>query len=115
MAITVDEVRQLALSLPETEEKEHWGKPSFRVRGKVYAVIQEDYRSVVVKTTQDERLAKMTMEPDIYSLPDSFQNLNYMKVRIDRMPQDAFRAVLLRAWQLVVPKRVAASYDGEFD
>lgn len=113
MSITIDEVRMLALSLPETNEEKHWGKPSFRVRGKIYAVIQEDGVTVVVKTTEDERLANTTMAPDIYSLPDSFQNLNYMKVRMDRIPRDEFRSVLIQAWRLVAPKRVVATFDGK--
>lgn len=36
--VTADEVRSLALSLPGAEEHEHWGKPSFRVRNKIFAV-----------------------------------------------------------------------------
>jgi hypothetical protein len=97
VGITIDEVRNLALSLPETKEENHWGKPSFRVRGKIYAVIQEDQTSLVAKTTKDQRLANTTMAPDIYSVPDRFQNLNYMKVRIDRIPINEFRSVLIHA------------------
>ncbi|KRF20055.1 hypothetical protein ASG93_31665 [Paenibacillus sp. Soil787] len=40
--VTADEIRSIALSLPETEEHDHWEKPSFRVRSKIYAVIQPD-------------------------------------------------------------------------
>jgi hypothetical protein len=33
--ISVEEVRTFALSLPGSEEIEHWGKPSFRIRNKI--------------------------------------------------------------------------------
>ena len=32
--MTPAEVRKLALSLPEATEQDHWGNPSFRVKGK---------------------------------------------------------------------------------
>lgn len=111
MGITIDEVRSFALSLPETKEVDHWGKPSFRVRGKIYAVIQEDKVSLVVKTTEDERQANTIMAPDIYSIPDNFQNLNYMKVQIDRIPVNEFRSMLTRAWLLVMPTSLAVAHE----
>lgn len=35
------DLRSLALALPETEEKDHHGFPSFRVRGKIFATLPE--------------------------------------------------------------------------
>jgi hypothetical protein len=35
----VDEVRRLALDLPEAVEKDHHGRPSFRVREKIFATL----------------------------------------------------------------------------
>jgi hypothetical protein len=32
-------VRSLALALPETVEQDHFGNPSFRVRGKIFATV----------------------------------------------------------------------------
>jgi hypothetical protein len=37
--ITADRVRALALSLPETVEADHHGRPSFRVAGKIFATL----------------------------------------------------------------------------
>jgi len=111
VAITIDDVRQMALSLPKTEEADHWDKPSFRVNGKIYAVIHKDGVSVVIKTTRDEREALTTLEPDIYSVPPNFQRLNYMVVNTKRIGTDEFRSVLVHAWRLVAPKRIIKAYD----
>ncbi len=111
MAITIDDVRQIALSLPKTEEVEHWDKPSFRVNGKIYAVVQKDGISVVVKSTRDEREALTTLEPEIYSVPPNFQRLHYMIVNMERIPKDEFRSVLVRAWRLVASKHIVKTYD----
>lgn len=111
MGVTIEEVRKLAMSLPETTEESHFDKRSFRVRGKIYAVIQEDLISLVVKTTKEERLAAVTLAPEIYSVTDGFQNLNYMKLQLDRISLDEFRPVLIHAWRLVVPKSIAKEYE----
>jgi hypothetical protein len=37
--ITADQVRALALSLPQTVETDHHGRPSFRVAGKIFATL----------------------------------------------------------------------------
>jgi hypothetical protein len=110
--VTTDEVRNLALSLPEAEEHEHWGKPAFRVRNKIFAVIQPDGVSLVIKTTKDDRVAYTTMAPEIFQLPDSFTNLAYMMVRIDRVDPEEFHVLLIRAWKLVSPKNLVKDYDG---
>jgi predicted DNA-binding protein (MmcQ/YjbR family) len=47
--ISLATARQLALSLPEAEEKSHFEKPDFRVKNKVFAVLHEDKPSMVVK------------------------------------------------------------------
>jgi hypothetical protein len=39
--ISPDEARALALALPGAEERDHHGRPSFRVRGKIFATLWE--------------------------------------------------------------------------
>src|SRR5258708_40046914 len=39
--ITIQEVRRLALALPEAVEQEHWGNPSFRISGKIFATVPD--------------------------------------------------------------------------
>lgn len=37
--VSEDRVRQLALALPETVERDHHGRPSFRVSGRIFATL----------------------------------------------------------------------------
>ncbi len=39
-----EDVRRIALSLPETVEKIAWGMPTFRVAGKMFVTIPDDER-----------------------------------------------------------------------
>ncbi len=46
-----DDVRRIALALPETSESAHRGRPDLRVRNKIFATLPEDGASANLKTT----------------------------------------------------------------
>jgi hypothetical protein len=47
--VTVNEARRLALSLPEAAEQDHHGRPSFRIRGRIFATLwDEDHMNVML-------------------------------------------------------------------
>src|ERR1700730_13866301 len=43
-----DEARKLALSLPEADEQDHHGRPSFRVAGKIFATLWDEHHMNVM-------------------------------------------------------------------
>jgi predicted DNA-binding protein (MmcQ/YjbR family) len=53
---TGKDFRAIALALPEAEERETWGHPTFRVRDKMFAAMATDGRSASIKATK--RLAR---------------------------------------------------------
>jgi hypothetical protein len=55
--ITADELRRVALALPEAEERETWGHPTFRVRDRMFAALSDDGREASVKATRQEQAA----------------------------------------------------------
>jgi len=97
--------------LPEVEERDHWGKPSFRVRNKIFATIQEDGTSLILKTTQEDRMVYTEMDPTIFSVPSKYSNLNYMVVRMDLIDQLELRGLLIKGWSLVAPKSLVKNLD----
>ncbi|KIL35675.1 hypothetical protein SD71_12320 [Cohnella kolymensis] len=109
--ITPEEVRNIALSFPEAVEVKHWDKPSFRVRNKIFAVIQPDRISLVIKTAPDDRAVYTMMDPDIYQMPAAFSNLNYMVVRMDRVEPAELHGLLIKAWRSVSPKRLITAFN----
>jgi hypothetical protein len=113
--MSVEEVRTFALSLPESMEIEHWGKPSFRIRNKVFAVIQEDGVYLVVKTVGEDRLIYTTMDSKVYSIPRSFSNMNYMIVNLDLVNSEELRGLLIKAWSSIAPKKLVKEYKGKYN
>jgi hypothetical protein len=47
--VSTEEARRLALSLPETVEQDHHGRPSFRVAGRIFATLwDQDHMNVML-------------------------------------------------------------------
>lgn len=63
-----NQVRSIALFLPEAEEKSHFEHPDFRVRNEIFATLWPDGRHAVVKLDAGERMALM-VRPDVFSVP----------------------------------------------
>ena len=53
--VTPAEFRQFALSLPESEEKAHFERASFRIRNKIFATLSEDETEAVLKLTRGRK------------------------------------------------------------
>jgi hypothetical protein len=108
--ILVSEVRQIALSLPGTEEATHWGKPSFRINNKIFAIIQSDMKTITVKTTKEERDMYTTTDPKTYMIPESFSNMNYMHINLETASKVEVMNLIRSAWGIVAPKKMAKTF-----
>ncbi|TJY43847.1 MmcQ/YjbR family DNA-binding protein [Cohnella pontilimi] len=106
----ISEVRKIALSLPKTEEVQHWGKPSFRINNKIFTVIQDDMKTVTVKTTKEEREIYTRMDPSTYTIPEAFSNLNYMNINLETANEDEVKELIRIAWKNVAPKNLSKTY-----
>jgi len=104
------DVRQIALSLPEAEEATHWGKASFRVRKKIFTIIQSDLRTITVKTTSEEREIYTRANPETYSITESFANMNYMHINLDTAPDEEVITLIQSAWCNVAPKKLVKEF-----
>jgi hypothetical protein len=109
-----EDVRRLALSLPETEEKLAWGMPTFRVRGKIFAALADDDASVGVKCPVDERVELIASEPDKFFIrPGHDDNFAWVRVRLAALEDDTeLRDILADSWRQAAPKRLAETFPG---
>ncbi|MHA6484164.1 MmcQ/YjbR family DNA-binding protein [Paenibacillus sp. strain BS8-2] len=112
--ILVSEIREFVMKLPESLEVEHWGKPSFRLKNKIFAVIQEDEVTLTIKTTADEREIYTQLEPQIFRVPETFSNLNYMHVNMNRIDPEEAKSLLIKAWKSVATKKLIKEFEEKF-
>jgi hypothetical protein len=109
--ITVDDVRSFAMQLPRTTEALVRNRVKFRVGRIVYLAFSRDETVLGFAFPKDWRDALVASEPDKFMLPSqSDLRYNWVHVRLAAIDQSEMRELVLDAWQMVVPKRVAAAY-----
>lgn len=110
MTVTVNdeaEVRRIALSLPETVEKEAWGMPTFRVAGKMYLTVPDDRRSFAVRCPRHERTELIAAEPEKFWVPPHEASSAWVRVRLAALDDDGeLYDILLDSWQQAAPPRL---------
>jgi len=111
--VTIDDVRPLALSLPRSYEVLVRDRVKFRVGRIVYLAFSRDETLMGFGFPKDERAALVAGEPDKFQLPaKSDMRYNWVVVRLDAIDVNEMRELVLDAWRMVVPKKVAADYFG---
>lgn len=111
--VTADEIRKVALSLPRTEEALVRDQVKFRVGRIVYVALSRDERTMGFGFPKDERAALVAAQPEKFSMPiPSDMRYNWVQVRLDAIDEAEMRELVIDAWTMVVPKRVAAEYLG---
>ncbi|HYZ67750.1 MAG TPA: MmcQ/YjbR family DNA-binding protein [Mycobacterium sp.] len=108
--ITVDEIRPIALALPRAYEVVVRDEIKFRVGQIVFLAFSRDETVMGVGFPKEERAAMVEAEPEKFMLPrESDMRYNWIHVRLDKIDLDEVRELVIDAWRMCVPKKVAAS------
>lgn len=108
----VEKLRAICLALPETTEKVAWGEPTWRVRGKLFAQLDNhhhgaEHLAVWLPAPLGEQEAMIFMDPARFFRPPYVGRRGWVGVRIDRRPNWAIVAKLVKqAYGLVASRPV---------
>jgi hypothetical protein len=84
----------------------------FRVGRLVYLAFSRDEEVMGFGFPKEEREALVASEPDKFLMPDRGDlRYNWVQVRLDRLDADEMRELVIDAWRMVVPRRVADALD----
>jgi len=109
--VTIDDVRELAASLPRTEEALVRDRVKFRVGRLVYLAFSRDETLMGFAFPKEERDALVATEPDKFMMPKTSDlRFHWVVVRLAAIDQTEMREIVVDAWRMVVPKRVAAAH-----
>jgi hypothetical protein len=109
--VTIDNVRELALSLPRTYEALVRDRVKFRVGRIVYVAFSRDEKLMGFAFPKEEREALIASEPHKFLMPKrSDLKYNWVVVRLAAIDEVEMREIVVEAWRMVVPKRVAAAH-----
>jgi hypothetical protein len=112
--VTIDDVRELALTLPRTGEALVRDRVKFRIGRIVYLAFSRDETLMGFAFPKEERQALIGSEPHKFVMPKrSDLRYNWLVVRLDAIDDVEMREIVLDAWRMAVPRRVAAEHLGE--
>lgn len=105
------DVRRIALSMPEAEEKQHMGTTDFRVRNKIFATLPAGDRAVI-KVSPADQTALLQMDPKAFSL-NAWSHQGWTNVHLAKIGAGALRGLIENAWRHVAPKRLVAASEAK--
>lgn len=108
--VTVDDVRRFCATLPRSYEVLVHGRVKFRVGQIVYVSFSKDGRVMGFGFPKEERAFLVGGAPDKFLMPEGGDlRYHWVLVRLDKIDEREMRELVIDAWRMVVPKRLAAS------
>ncbi len=109
--VTAQDVRRIALELPRAYEALVRDRVKFRVGRIVFLAISSDEELLGFGFPKEERAALVASEPEKFLMPvRSDERYNWVRVRLAKIDEAELRELIIDAWRMCVPKRVAGAY-----
>lgn len=106
-----EDVRALALMLPEAIEGAHMGHPDFRVGGRIFATLWTEEERVVLKLEPEHQAMLVEAEPDAFQpVEGAWGRRGWTNLDLAEADEDTLRGALLAAWRATAPPRLVAAY-----
>jgi hypothetical protein len=111
--MTFDDVRRIALALPEAEERLTWDTDiTFRVRDRIFAIGGEGASHVSIKASPETQAELLDMDPLTFAKSAYVGRFGWVTVDLGRVEPALIESLLREAWRRTAPKRLAATLDG---
>lgn len=120
-----EDVRRIALGLPETSERPAYGSAAWRVRDKLFVwerpLRQKEIAELgdaapegpILGARVEDLVAKEALladEPEIYFTTAHFDGYPSVLVRLERIGPEDLHELIVEAWLARAPKRLADRY-----
>lgn len=110
---TEDDVRRIALALPETIEKSSYNTPGFRVKDKLFLRIRDEAEGglVVFVADLDEKEAMLASDPTVFFTTAHYDGHACVLVDIGPIGIDELTEVITDSWRNKAPKKLLAAFE----
>ena len=113
---SLSRLRRLCLALPEAEEIETWETPTFRIRGRIFALVGTagDAPTVWLKAPRGSQELLIEIDPRRFFRPPYLGHKGWIGVYLaGTVDWEELDSMIRRSFSLVAPKRVAALLAAE--
>ena len=105
---TPDDVRRIALALPEATERVTWGVDiTFRVGGKIFAITGPESTGVSIKASMDDQAALVGSDPETFQPSAYTGRFGWVTEQLASVSPTMLDQLLRSAWRRTAPKRLA--------
>jgi hypothetical protein len=127
---TWDDVRRLALSMPEATERSSRGHAQWRVKDKLFVwerpLRQSDLAALgdsapdgpILGARVEHEIAKQALiaeEPEVFFTTPHFDGYPAVLVQLEKIDPDALEEVVVEAWLCRAPPRLVKAYTESAD
>ena len=100
--------RKIALSLPETEERQHMSHPDFRVAGKIFSTLgyPDNARGMVKLSPEDQHNFSKDYPDAFIPVKGTWGKRGATSVILKSVSKDILQKAIHAAWRFNAPKRL---------
>jgi predicted DNA-binding protein (MmcQ/YjbR family) len=106
-----ERLRAICLALPGCEERPAWGDPTWRVRGRIFAMTKrgDGRHSVWLKAPAGAQEVLVAADPARFFAPPYVGPKGWIGIRLDHAPDwGEIAAMVRRSYALTAPRKLAA-------
>ncbi len=101
------DVREIALGLPEVEEFVTWGTDvNFRIRNKMFVIGGEDATAISVKASLVTQADLLDLDPATFSKAAYVGRFGWVNVDLARVDRPMLEKLLRDAWRATAPAKL---------
>jgi len=104
--VDIETARQMAMALPGTIEKDHFGIPSFRANNKIFSTLWIKENRMMVKLPPIDQSAFHTFDASVfYPVPNKWGHKGATFVELGKVDPGMLQDALSQAWRAVTSKK----------
>lgn len=111
VVMTFEDVRGIALELPEVSEASSRGVHSFTVRRKLFLRLLADGETLVLRTDRFERDHLLATAPGVFSVTPRIHEHPWVFARLREADPPQLRVLIHDAWRRTAPRTLVDAFD----
>ena len=104
---TFEDVRSIAMGLPEVQEKLTWGTDvTFRIRDKMFVVGADGSEGISLKASLTVQTDLIDLDPDTFSVAAYVGRYGWVNIKLERIDRELLEKLVADAWRATAPAKL---------
>jgi hypothetical protein len=111
---TLVRLQKICLALPEAEERETWGEPTFRVRNKIFCsqIVRDERPALTCKAPAGSQAILVGADPKRFFVPRYVGHKGWIGMWLDKgIDWREVAEIVRRSYRMTAPKKLAVRVE----